>query len=280
MAHVREELRATWIVRRDIPSAGARRPTSIRVPLLDVLVTPATASEVAAMIVQSARSRRRLWVANYNLHAVYLEHSDQLFASYGRNADLILIDGWPVLLAARLKCRSLRGSHRIGSSDWLDALVEVGEPLTVLAVGATPESCSRASDFFNARTNLTWHGVDGFEFRHRPSDGPVLTVENLIELADLVVVGLGMPHQERWILSNEHLLRRKVVANVGGCIDYYSGAQRVAPRGLGRYGVEWLYRLLRDPRRLWSRYTLEPVKLAILLLMRCPAVTRLKGRGR
>lgn len=234
-------------------------------PLLGVSVTPLNAGAVAEAIRTAVTDRRRLWIANYNFHAVYLSHVDPEFNSYSRNADLRLIDGWPVLAVAKTRSSSVQSSHRIGSTDWLSALVQSSPKLSILAVGGTTNSCIDASRHFNSIDGVRWEGVDGFEFRHRPISGDARKLSHLINEADLVLVGLGMPEQEHWIVQNANLLRGKVVANVGGCIDYFSGAQSLAPRFLGRYGAEWLYRLLRNPRRLWYRYTAEPVYLVAML---------------
>jgi N-acetylglucosaminyldiphosphoundecaprenol N-acetyl-beta-D-mannosaminyltransferase len=76
--------------------------------------------------------------------------------------------------------------------------------------------------------------------------------------AHIVMVGMGMPRQERWI--HQHL--QGIVANVvlpcGACMDYVAGQIPTPPRWMGRVGLEWLSRLVAEPRRLWRRYLIEP----------------------
>jgi N-acetylglucosaminyldiphosphoundecaprenol N-acetyl-beta-D-mannosaminyltransferase len=73
---------------------------------------------------------------------------------------------------------------------------------------------------------------------------------------------MGMPRQEAWIADNLAALPDCVVFNVGAAFDYEAGAQKAAPRWMGRLGVEWLFRLVSDPRRLFVRYCVEPWRLA------------------
>ena len=71
-----------------------------------------------------------------------------------------------------------------------------------------------------------------------------------------------MPRQEAWIARNLAALPDCVILNVGAAFDYEAGVQRAAPRWMGRVGLEWLYRLAHDPRRLFRRYCVEPWSLA------------------
>ena len=68
---------------------------------------------------------------------------------------------------------------------------------------------------------------------------------------------MGMPRQEVWLLRNRHRLPPCVVFSVGAAFDYEAGVQIAAPRWIGRVGLEWLFRLAIDPRRLFYRYCVE-----------------------
>jgi N-acetylglucosaminyldiphosphoundecaprenol N-acetyl-beta-D-mannosaminyltransferase len=75
---------------------------------------------------------------------------------------------------------------------------------------------------------------------------------------DVLIVGMGMPRQERWLLANHDKLAAPVLLTSGAAIDYVAGEIPTPPRWLGPLGLEWLYRLASEPRRLWRRYLLEP----------------------
>ncbi|MCR2815875.1 WecB/TagA/CpsF family glycosyltransferase [Microbacterium jiangjiandongii] len=240
-------------------------PARVRIPLFDVEVTPLTSSETVELILERVRSGQGLVIGNLNLHGVYVAHVDREFRQYCDASDLVLVDGAPVAMAAGLGPR-----YRVGSTDWLDELMPVAEGLRILAIGGTEASARGAQRHMTTKyPRVTWDAADGFSTHHISDD-----LRSRIEQAQIILVGMGMPQQERWLLSNSDLLRGKVVANVGGCIDYYAGTQRLAPRWTGKLGIEWLYRLLRDPRRLAHRYLIEPFKLVRIL-----AAKKRPGRG-
>ncbi|MNT87771.1 putative N-acetylmannosaminyltransferase [compost metagenome] len=69
---------------------------------------------------------------------------------------------------------------------------------------------------------------------------------------------MGMPRQELWIADNIEAMPQAVILPVGAAFDYEAGVQKAAPRWMGRLGVEWLFRLFADPKRLFTRYCVEP----------------------
>jgi N-acetylglucosaminyldiphosphoundecaprenol N-acetyl-beta-D-mannosaminyltransferase len=77
---------------------------------------------------------------------------------------------------------------------------------------------------------------------------------------------MGMPRQEIWVLNNLEKLHAKVILTCGACMDYIAGEIPTPPRWMGRVGLEWLYRLLSEPGRLWKRYLVEPWFLGGLLV--------------
>ena len=92
----------------------------------------------------------------------------------------------------------------------------------------------------------------------------------------ILFVGMGAPRQERWIQENRSDIEANVILTSGATLDYIAGAKRMAPRWMGAVGLEWTFRLATEPRRLASRYLLEPWGLlrAVVtnsLNVRCPA---------
>lgn len=82
----------------------------------------------------------------------------------------------------------------------------------------------------------------------------------------VLMVGMGMPRQEHWISQNLERIQPNAILTSGACLDYVAGAIPTPPRWMGRMGLEWLYRLLTEPTRLWRRYLLEPWFLGTLFL--------------
>jgi N-acetylglucosaminyldiphosphoundecaprenol N-acetyl-beta-D-mannosaminyltransferase len=76
---------------------------------------------------------------------------------------------------------------------------------------------------------------------------------------------MGMGRQEQWIFENRATLRTHCIGTCGACMEYFAGAAPTPPRWMGPLGVEWLFRLLSDPKRFWKRYLVEPWIVAWLL---------------
>ncbi|MFH5824407.1 WecB/TagA/CpsF family glycosyltransferase [Georgenia sp. AZ-5] len=238
--------------------------------MLEIPVHPRTSADVVDRIVaHTDRGPEPFVIGNLNLHGLYLYLSDATFRQYCRRADWVIVDGWPIWLLARLRSRRLSVATRIGSTDWLFSLFDRETDITIAAVGGAPESSRLAYAAVREKhPAVTWMPFDGFSFRWQGDPEEEHSLGDALRKADLVIVGLGMPRQEAWILEHSGELVGKTVANVGGCIDYIGGTQHLAPRWLGRVGLEWGYRLLADPRRLASRYLIEPFKLVGLVVLR------------
>ncbi|WP_068166714.1 WecB/TagA/CpsF family glycosyltransferase [Rhodococcus phenolicus] len=240
----------------------------VSIDSLGITLHPMNAAEVVDLIGAASRTSEPLWIANYNLHALYLYLKEPRFREAYRKAGVFLVDGWPILQLARIASRrKLDGDRRVGSSDWLDVLLESGERRTVVSIGASPESARLAAERVEQNCpDVVWMGFDGYRLEPQSSMAAGLTWQDAVRKADVVLVGRGMPTQEYWIAENieSDEFAGKVVANVGGCIDYLSGTQDLAPRWTGRFGVEWLYRLARSPRRLAFRYLVEPALLMVV----------------
>lgn len=223
---------------------------------LEVSVSPMDAEQTVRWI-QERRGQKHL-LLNHNLHSVYLyQHNAVLRDLYGR-ASAVVIDGAPVLALARRETRTpLSAGMRIGSTDWIAEMGRVDPDLRVFVFGAKPESNSAAVDELRRiMPRAVVAGTDGYVDRQA-------AVEAIRAFGpDLVLVGLGMPVQEEFLSTFFAALPPAIYATVGGAIDYVAGANQLAPRWIGALGLEWFWRLVHEPRRLWRRYLWEPLLLA------------------
>lgn len=238
------------------PHAASSGVETINIRPLGLTVTPMTAHETVKWASQQSGKRLLL---NHNLHSAYLYQKSQSFRDFYAGADRIVIDGAPILwMARRNTAETLPSDKRIGSTDWIERLVDSPSPGRLFLYGAS--EASNADAVAKLRASLEekgWHveGMQGYVDRSE-------VVEWLRKgEPTLVIVGLGMPLQEEFLQEAWEELSDAVYATVGGAIDYVAGHNALAPRWMGRYGVEWLWRLANDPRRLAHRYLVEPVKL-------------------
>lgn len=231
-----------------------------RVDLFGVTVDVLSMRETLDIIqgwASAPRDRCRYVVTPNVDHTVLLQERQDLRDAY-YDASLVLADGWPVVAASRLVGKAL--PERVPGSDLVPMLLQTASsrrPLRVFLLGAAAGVGERAAR--NIRTQ--YPDVDivgvfspplGFEKVEDENEKILYLVEQTEP--DILVVGLGAPKQELWVHANRERLKAKVALCVGATIDFLAGEKSRAPRWLQRLGLEWLHRMLSDPRRLVKRY--------------------------
>ncbi len=229
---------------------------------IDAIDLPSTVDRLLEIIRQSPACCQYVVTPNVD-HVVRLQHDGALRAAY-RRAALVVADGWPVVWASRRLGRALPGL--VPGSDLVPALFAAasrtfresgGPPLRVFLLGAAPGVARQAAGRIESR----WPGVQvvgqvspplGFEHHTDENDRILRQIADV--RPDVLVVGLGAPKQELWVDRHQADIRSSVALCVGATIDFLAGHRRRAPRWLRRCRLEWLHRLLSEPRRLAARY--------------------------
>lgn len=164
-----------------------------------------------------------------------------------RGADLVLADGVGVTYAAKILGRPLKGrvtgiGFAQGLMDWM---ARSGKRLYLL--GAKPGVAELAAANLRAQyPGLCLCGVHDGYFQE---DGPV--VEDIrAQAADVVFVCLGAPKQELWMVKNGPASGARLMVGLGGCLDVFAGMVERAPEGFQKLGLEWLFRLMKEPGRI------------------------------
>jgi N-acetylglucosaminyldiphosphoundecaprenol N-acetyl-beta-D-mannosaminyltransferase len=243
------------------------------VNVLGVGVDPITVEELHAKIGGLIQERSRAAVVvTANAHCLNLAYRDPALRGFLNAADIVLCDGAGVMLAARILGRRI--PERITYADWawrLAAFAEA-EGHVLYLLGGRRGVAGRAARRLRKRfPTLNVVGVHhGYFDRSAGSPENEAVVEEInAARPDVLVVGFGMPLQEYWLMENRHRLDAKVVLTGGAVFDYVSGELRRGPRVLTENGLEWLARLLIEPRRLWRRYLIgNPLFLARVLEQR------------
>lgn len=269
--------------RRARPRAPFRqnRRAHERVTILGQPMDLVKPEEVLHHIQQAVRQGEKSLIANHNLHSLYLMQKRPELGAFYDKADLIEVDSTPLLAFSRALGLHSRGFHRCTYLDWRDHFWSVAkrERWRVLSVGGAPGVGDEAARRLKARypdADIAIH--HGF-FDARPGSSENAAVLDRITAFQphILFVGMGMPRQELWIAENFERLPDCVILSVGAAFDYEAGVQSAAPRWMGRAGVEWAYRLLHDPKRLFVRYCVEPWTLLPLALR---DILKAKGRNR
>lgn len=260
------------------PSFRLKRRPEERVRLLGQIMDMVRPEEVMHFIADQIAQGRRAIVANHNAHSLYLlRENDELQAFYDR-ADLVEVDSRPLLMWAKLTGRNSRAFHRCTYLDWREAFWEIATERgwRVFYLGGAPGVAEKAAaSIRQARPGARIAVRDGYFDMAPESPEARGVLDDIAAFAPhVLMVGMGMPRQEIWIHRNHDALPPCVVLPVGAAFDYEAGVQRAAPRWMGRMGVEWLFRLVVDPRRLFHRYCAEPWRLLGLLAEDAVAAAR------
>ena len=204
-------------------------------------------------------------IANHNAHSLSLLRRNTELGAFFDDADLVQFDSAPLIAWARLLGLPVSGRHRSTYLDWREDFWPLANARgwKVFYLGGGPGVAERAcAKLAKAWPRVAFGWRDGYfdTSANSPDNRHVVAEINAFE-PDILFVGMGMPRQELWISQNRSELGGGVIFSVGAAFDYEAGVQTAAPRWLGPLGLEWLFRLANQPRRLGHRYLIEPWQL-------------------
>lgn len=245
--------------------------TRRRVNILGVQVEALSMDQLNGIITDAVTAGRHVIIANHNLHSLYLYHHDPKMRLFYSAADHIHIDGMGVIGLGRMLGIPLKRIHRVTFVDWMGPLAQSAAEngWRVFYLGSRPGVAERgAAVLRRSYPELQLEVAHGY-FNPDPASIEAQAVIARIESwrPHLLITGMGMPRQEHWIVDHKDKLSANVILNGGAALDYFAGAIYTPPRWAGRCGLEWLFRLMAEPRRLWSRYLVEPWFITYKLLV-------------
>jgi N-acetylglucosaminyldiphosphoundecaprenol N-acetyl-beta-D-mannosaminyltransferase len=231
-----------------------------KVRLFGIEIDNMTIGEAVEWIANEyAAVRKRAMVTTPNVDVVVqLDKDPQLREDYAR-ASLILADGAPIIFASRLLGTPL--VERVAGSDIFPLLCERARDLSlkVLLLGGSEGVAQKAAENLAGKfpgLQISAY-TPSFGFDTKPEEcRRIVSMINEYQ-PHLLFLGVGTPRQERWIAKYQGQYCPCVSIGVGGSLDFEAGRIRRAPEFLRNLGLEWLYRLAREPKRLYRRYLIE-----------------------
>jgi N-acetylglucosaminyldiphosphoundecaprenol N-acetyl-beta-D-mannosaminyltransferase len=262
-------------------SHGAGRRRRRRVRIGRAAIDDVTMVEAVEAIVELVARQRGGFICTPNVdHVVLLEDDARLRGAYER-ASLVLADGMPILWASRLLGAPLR--EKVSGSDLMEPLLlrAAEERWRVYLVGGGEGVAERAAARLKTEApGLEIVGIDArvidLDADHDGAALDPLVAGIVAARPDLVLVALGCPKQEIVMDRIARSVRPAVCAGIGAGLDFVAGTVSRAPRWISAAGLEWLYRLAREPRRLWRRYLVRDPWFAGIVAREL--VTRVLGR--
>jgi len=238
-----------------------------RFAILGITIDAVTSQQLIAAAVKAVDGgERNLIFGNHNLHSLHLFQKDAALRDFYSRCHLTHIDGMSLIMLSRLFGFPVQRQHRTTYLDWIENFLATAEAKSwkVYVLGGTAESAGALPELLRKKypaLNIRSH--HGFI---TPNDNDAV-LQDIGDFApDVLMVGMGMPRQERWILEALPFLQTSIIFNCGAAFEYLVGVKYRPPRWAGQFGVEWLFRMFSEPRRLAGRYLVEPFHLIPLLL--------------
>jgi N-acetylglucosaminyldiphosphoundecaprenol N-acetyl-beta-D-mannosaminyltransferase len=201
--------------------------------------------------------RRRGYICVAAVHTVMATRDDPELRSAVLGSDLTVPDGQPLVWALKLLGHPLE--DRVYGPELMQRACEraaLNGTRFFLYGGRSPEALAQLTDKLRA-SYPELQIADGYSppFRELSAEEEDALVDRVnASGADVVWVGIGVPKQEKWMARMRERLEAPVLIGVGAAFDFHAGLVPQAPAAMQRFGLEWLYRLWQEPRRLWRRY--------------------------
>jgi N-acetylglucosaminyldiphosphoundecaprenol N-acetyl-beta-D-mannosaminyltransferase len=212
---------------------------------------------VEAMVRMAQKSEFPRVVCTANLDHLATINRDQEFRSIYQNADFIVADGMPLVWLSKLTNNPLK--ERVAGSDLFWELGRASEvsKVKLFLLGGQAGTAARAAEVLRDRYPLVQIvGTYCPPFGTLNDRAELATIRSRIAQAepDILLVGFGSPKQEKWIAANKGILGVPLLIGVGASFDMAAGVVVRAPSWLQKSGLEWMFRLVQEPTRLWKRY--------------------------
>lgn len=240
-----------------------------QVPILGVGVSVVSMPRAVETISDWIRSGHKTYVCVANTHLVTECQRDSQLKRIHNQAGMVTPDGMPLVWISHLSGH--KQVQRVYGPDLLLAMCKAGLScgLGHYFYGGAPGVCELLAARLRTQfPDLRIVGTHSPPFRQL-SDAELEQDLDRINAsnADIVWVGLGAPKQEQWMATHRDHLTASVLIGVGAAFDFHAGVKKQAPRWMQRHGLEWLFRLACEPRRLWKRYAINNSLFAFYTMM-------------
>lgn len=235
-----------------------------RVRFLNGQFDPLTLPQTVDAIFHLLGARRRGWLCTVNVAILMMMRADARLQQFVDRAALVVADGQPLIWCARWFGGAL--PERVTGLHLVDAICEraARERKRVYLLGATEDVVAKAAQRLRGRfANLHVEYADGYFTKN---EAPVRADRIRASGAEILFVGMGAPRQEHFLEEQWDRLGVGMAIGVGGSFDVLAGLRAGAPTWVEKIGMEWLFRLIQEPRRLFMRYLVTNSQFGWLVL--------------
>jgi len=246
-------------------SGDPLRPACCQVNLFDLPVSALTLQQALTLVMRAVEDRQRLLISFVNAAKVVNMRRDPSLRAAVLAGDLILPDGMSLVWASRLLRRPL--PERVTGIDFMEQLLQTGgsHRYRFFFLGATSEVLLLAVD--RIRRRFPDVCIVGFRDGYfNAGEEPAVADRIRQSGTDVLLVGMSSPKTERFLARWVDYLGVPVCLGVGGAFDVLAGKVNRAPKVMQKLCLEWLYRTIQEPRRLWRRYLVTNTLFCALVL--------------
>jgi N-acetylglucosaminyldiphosphoundecaprenol N-acetyl-beta-D-mannosaminyltransferase len=226
---------------------------------VDAVQIPEVVAQMERWIAERAACH---FIAFTGMHGIAETQHDPSFKQILNSADLVVADGMPLVWLGRRRGYAMR--RRVYGPELMESFCRSTGPLyRHFLYGGRPGVADRLAEVLKQRYGARVVGTYSPPFRPLTQEEK-LELDRRIEAAvpDVVWVGLSTPKQERWMYEHRRRLSVPLMAGVGAAFDFIAGTVKQAPPWMRENGLEWFFRLVQEPRRLWRRYVVIGSKFA------------------
>lgn len=240
-----------------------KKPFTNRILGVNIAVT--NMEEIVKLITDNMEQLRGEFICLSNVHTTVMAYSNAEYRQIQNSAFLALPDGSPLSLVQRL--RGYTAAEQVPGPDLMPALWKATEDgqISHYFYGSTETTIEKLQKKLKAEyPKLKIAGMESPPFRELTKEEDEETIRRINDSgADIVWVGLGAPKQEQWMFHHQGKIKA-VMLGVGAGFDFHAGTVKRAPEWMRKHYLEWLYRLMQDPKRLWKRYVETNAKFLLL----------------
>ena len=225
----------------------------IKENILGVEVSPLSYEDLKRNIEGDIENNKKSFIVAINPEKILKARKDEYLKELLNNATYEIPDGIGVIYASKLRKGNIK--TRITGIDSMEMLCKLSEEkkYKIFMYGAKEETIKKAKENLEIKfPNIKIVGtINGYE---KDNDKIIKAINK--SKADIVFVALGSPKQEYWITENMNKVNAKIFQGVGGSFDVFSGNIKRAPKWMQKIGLEWLYRLIKEPKRIFRQIKL------------------------
>lgn len=235
-----------------------------RMKFINTYIDNCTKEEAIEYIEKCIGERRIGHIITPNVDQIVRIEKDDYFRKICNNAELLLVDGTPLLWIAKWYGTPIK--EKICGSDLVPKLCEVAakKGYKVFLLGAAEGvAVKAASNLQKKYPGLNIVGTYSPPFGFEKDQDELSRIDHMLyeSKADMLFVGMGVPKQDIFIFEHMNTYKIPMSFSIGATIDFEAGVQKRAPKWINRIGMEWLYRLALDPRRMFQRYIIDDSKI-------------------